>query len=1057
MTDPQARLASALAGRYRIERELGQGGMATVYLAQDVKHERKVAIKVLRPELAAVIGAERFLREIKTIATLQHPHILGLIDSGELEGTAYYVMPFVEGESLRDRLTREKQLPVADAVRLATEVAGALDYAHRHGIIHRDIKPENVMLHDGAALVTDFGIALAVSKTGGTRMTETGMSLGTPHYMSPEQAMGEREITARSDVYALGAMTYEMLVGEPPFTGPTAQAIIAKVMTGEPASLTAQRKSVPPGVEAAVFTALEKLPADRFASAAEFAAALKDDTARPATGSRAAARPAGSPLALRALGVVAMCSTLAALALAVKVWRPAAPPVTRLGLDLPALRVNHVGYYGVAFALSPDGRRLAYVAANEPGPTRIAVRDLGDLQVRTLEGTDGGDGPFFSPDGKWVGYIADSKLYKVPVAGGAPVELAGGASSILPGGAWLADDRILYTSDAFGLRMVPAGGGAATEVLPAPADGVMAFPTRLPGRTRCSSRSAATTARRSTCWRSTWPRGPWTRWPGTLRGASTSAMDGWWYCSRTGPWPGRRSTSPSSASSGRRSPSSTGCSSRSAWCPRWPWPTTGRWCTCRPTRWRGWAPSAPWTWRGAPAWWTPPGGPASRAWPSPGRALTVVSTAEPTGNILWVKQLDQGPLTRLSFDGSINYRPAWLPDGRAISFSSDRDRSRTYLYRLRADGSDQPARLLPGDTAQVDEALWSADGEWLIYRTGTVPGVRDIYARRVRGDTSRVTVAAGRADEYMPALSPDGKWIAYVSVESGREEVFVRPFPNTAQGRTQVSIAGGAHPVWSASGRELYYVERADTLVAVGTGGTTEFQPTGRRSLFSTRAFVLFPYHQAFTALPGDQGFIFLSRAEVPIDAARQLVVVHWGRRGQGQDGGRPVSAVPERLTRAFADRYRVERQLGEGGMATVYLAHDLRHDRQVAVKVLREELAAVIGAERFLAEIKTTANLQHPHILPLFDSGQVDGTVFYVMPYIEGESLRDRLERETQLPVEEAVRIAREVAHALDYAHRRGIIHRDIKPDNILLHDGSASWPTSASRSPPRRRAAPG
>ena len=231
------RLTAALADRYRIERELGAGGMATVYLAQDLKHDRRVAIKVLRPELAAVIGAERFLREIKTIANLQHPHILGLIDSGEVNGTAYYVMPFVEGESLRDRLTREKQLPIPDAVRLATEVAGALDYAHRHGVIHRDIKPENIMLHDGSALVADFGIALAASNAGGSRMTETGMSLGTPTYMSPEQAMGEREITARSDVYALGCVTYEMLIGDPPFTGSTAQAIVAKVMTADPAPL----------------------------------------------------------------------------------------------------------------------------------------------------------------------------------------------------------------------------------------------------------------------------------------------------------------------------------------------------------------------------------------------------------------------------------------------------------------------------------------------------------------------------------------------------------------------------------------------------------------------------------------------------------------------------------------------------------------------------------------------------------------------------------------------------------------------------------------------------
>src|SRR6478735_511350 len=272
--------------------------MATVYLAEDLKHRRRVAIKVLRPELAAVIGAERFVREIQTIAALQHPHILGLIDSGEVNGTAYYVMPYVEGESLRDRLNRERLLPITDAVRLATEIASALDYAHRHHVIHRDIKPENILLHDGRALVADFGIALAVSSAGGTRMTETGMSLGTPHYMSPEQAMGEREITARSDVYALGVVLYEMLTGDPPFTGSTAQAVVARVLTEAPRPILPQRHTIPPEVEAAVLTALEKLPADRFGSAAEFAEALAGRgtgaVARTAvTAARAGAAPAG--------------------------------------------------------------------------------------------------------------------------------------------------------------------------------------------------------------------------------------------------------------------------------------------------------------------------------------------------------------------------------------------------------------------------------------------------------------------------------------------------------------------------------------------------------------------------------------------------------------------------------------------------------------------------------------------------------------------------------------------------------------------------------------------
>jgi serine/threonine-protein kinase len=289
--------------------------MATVYLAEDVRHDRRVALKVLRPELAAVIGAERFLAEIKLTANLQHPHILPLFDSGEADGYLFYVMPFVEGETLRDRLNREKQLPVSDAVRITTEVASALDYAHRHGVVHRDIKPENILLHDGQALVADFGIALAASKASGARMTETGMSLGTPHYMSPEQAMGEREITARSDVYALGAVLYEMLTGDPPFTGSTAQAIVARVVTESPRPLLPQRHTIPRQVEAAVLTALEKLPADRFASAAEFAAALKDPSYATTTRVPVAEAPAvlaSRPAGRRSLALAVPVLTLLA-------------------------------------------------------------------------------------------------------------------------------------------------------------------------------------------------------------------------------------------------------------------------------------------------------------------------------------------------------------------------------------------------------------------------------------------------------------------------------------------------------------------------------------------------------------------------------------------------------------------------------------------------------------------------------------------------------------------------------------------------------------------------
>jgi serine/threonine-protein kinase len=274
MPEPLDQLTAALADRYRIERELGVGGMAIVYLAHDIKHNRQVALKVIKPELAAAVGAQRFLREIQVTANLQHPHILPLYDSGAADDTLYYVMPFVRGESLRERLTREKRLTVEETIRIVTQVAGAIDFAHRQGVIHRDIKPENILLQDGEALIADFGIALAVDKAGDGRITGTGLSIGSPRYMSPEQAMGERDVDNRTDIYSLAAVPYEMLAGEPPVNGPTAQVIIAKLMTERPTSLRVVRDVVTPPMDAAVMRGLAKSPTDRFATASEFANAL---------------------------------------------------------------------------------------------------------------------------------------------------------------------------------------------------------------------------------------------------------------------------------------------------------------------------------------------------------------------------------------------------------------------------------------------------------------------------------------------------------------------------------------------------------------------------------------------------------------------------------------------------------------------------------------------------------------------------------------------------------------------------------------------------------------
>ena len=322
MANELDRLSAALAGRYRLERELGRGGMATVYLAQDLKHDRRVALKILSPELAHALGPERFLREITVTAGLDHPHILPLLDSGHVDGLLYYLMPYVEGESLRDRLSREQQLPLEDALRIAREVASALSYAHARGVVHRDIKPENILLSHGHARVADFGIARAVTEAGGKSLTGTGLAIGTPAYMSPEQAGGERAVDGRSDVYALGCVLYEMLAGHPPFAGATSYELLARHALDPLPSLSAARPSLAPGIERAIATALAKSPADRFDTAARFAEAL----AGAESGSSTAAAPV-TPLPRRwSWGRLAVLGGVASLVVVAAVlFRPGRP------------------------------------------------------------------------------------------------------------------------------------------------------------------------------------------------------------------------------------------------------------------------------------------------------------------------------------------------------------------------------------------------------------------------------------------------------------------------------------------------------------------------------------------------------------------------------------------------------------------------------------------------------------------------------------------------------------------------------------------------------------
>ncbi|MEO6527633.1 MAG: protein kinase, partial [Gemmatimonadaceae bacterium] len=472
MSDIVQTLTQHLAAHYRVDRELGAGGMATVYLAHDLKHDRDVAIKVLHPDLGAALGSERFLSEIRTTARLQHPHILPLLDSGEAGGLLYYVMPLVTGETLRARLERERLLPIHDAVLVAREVADALGYAHGLGVIHRDIKPENILLQNGHALVADFGIALAVQTAGGARMTQTGLSLGTPQYMSPEQAMGERTIDARSDIYALGAVTYEMLVGEAPFTGPSVQAIVARLLSEEPRSLGKQRKAIPEHVEFAVLRALEKLPADRWATAREYADALQEtsaaSTARGASTTRYAreGRAGGrwgarlrDPVVLT-LGALAVAASLAAGWTRMSGTTPREPRQVRFAI--PTARNGSgtaLGFSNVA--ISRDGQFVVYVGLHANGRTGLLLRPMDDIHARPLPGTEGADSPFFSPDGRWVGFIRGNQIYKTAIEGGAP-QLLANAPGAFNGASW-SSTGVIVTSGNIALFLIPESGGPARE------------------------------------------------------------------------------------------------------------------------------------------------------------------------------------------------------------------------------------------------------------------------------------------------------------------------------------------------------------------------------------------------------------------------------------------------------------------------------------------------------------------------------------------------------------------------------------------------------------------
>ncbi len=860
MTDALARLTAVVADRYRIERELGAGGMATVYLAQDLKHARKVAIKVLRPELAAVIGAERFLSEIRTTANLQHPHILPLHDSGQADSFLFYVMPFVEGESLRDRLSREKQLPVADAVRIATEVAGALDYAHRHGIIHRDIKPENILLHDGRALVADFGIALAATSAG-SRMTETGMSLGTPHYMSPEQAMGDRELTPRSDIYSLGAMTYEMLLGEPPFTGPTAQSVVAKVMTEEPAPIGPRRRSVPEAVEAAVFTALEKLPADRFATAAEFVSAMGTDGA--ATRSATRARPGSRPGASRAQGrkLVAAGGAVAILA-AAGGWllgrgtvAPGAAAPSRLAIVEPG---TSIAFNGVArtIDISSDGQLVVY-AVNHALGSRVLARRLDGPAGQVIPNTPNVAHLRLSPDGRFIySGFGSATMQRMPLAGGAWSPIPGlEATSFLA----FADDSALWWGSHVGVGTYRHGpDGRDSLVFPRTTIGQILPDGRHAvglGLTTGSNSGIAqlmdlgtgevtnlfgnpVVEVRYTMGYLVYVRpdnvmvaAPFDSRSGRVTGAHVEIandvlVSGVGFAQYAVAENGTVAYIPGSESDLVRV-------SRD-----------GQVRALLDERRRYHSPRI-----------------------SPNGHRIAFDHVSPDGRDVWIWSDATGDLTRATFQRD-GHDPVWTLDGRGLYYLAGNE-GQLVVFRTQL-GTTVPPRAESTDVrvAYTGTPLGSDSG----FLT-TVPGNagRGLDIVRLRAGGSADTLLATAADESYVVPSPDGHWFAYVSDHSGRPEVYLRALTGSDV-QLQVSVDGASEPVWSRDGRELFYrraTPRGTELIAAALQFGAEPRVLTRTRLFDISGYDTAAPHANYDVSPDGRWFVFARP-----DGANHIVVL---------------------------------------------------------------------------------------------------------------------------------------------------------------------------------------
>jgi predicted RNase H-related nuclease YkuK (DUF458 family) len=849
--------ANELHDRYRIEREVGRGGMASVYLAEDLRHGRRVAIKVLHSELAAVVGSDRFLSEIRTTATLQHPHILGLIDSGEAAGVLYYVMPFVDGESLRDRLSREHQLPIEEAVRLAREIAAALDYAHRHLVVHRDIKPENILLQDGNALVSDFGIALAITTAGGMRLTQTGVSLGTPQYMAPEQAIGDPMIDARADLYALGAVTYEMLVGQPPFVAPTVQATFASAMTDTPRALRSQRQTIPPYVESAVLKALEKLPADRFSTAKEFAAALL-----PPAGWVAPALPRRGPRAPVIAGLVGLAALLALgvgwfLGRRAEPDRSASYPPSRLAIAGPRIGATAWSALHRQLTLTPDGMTLIYVVMTADGKSQLVRQSLEDAEPASIPDIRSATSAILlAPDGRrFIGWAApEREAYRYSLTGGpsSPVLFPGGFT---PFAQW--DERGIWFTPNNGGGLWRLDPNDSTARLVSPASQGLRLQQFLPDRRHLLAMSRASTQ--------SGPAVIYDLQTGEKTPLISTAIVEVRYVAgflvyvlpngtfEAAPFDveSRRITGPAVSIGTGVSVTGTGVAQIAvasngtiAYIVEEPQSLVladraGAFRAALDARHNYHNPRF-----------------------SPDGRRISVDFISADGRDVWILSLEDGTLTRATFERDA-HDATWTPDGESITYTSARTGA-VGIYRKRTTGTG-PGQLLFAAPQIAFTGVWLRDTSGLLTAANDLhPGSdADIAVVRNGGRGPLEPLVATEFTEGFPALSPDGQWVAFTSDRTGRSEVYVLPLRGDRD-QFQVSIEGGIEPAWAPDGRTIYYRSLGQGephLVAADLRINPSMVITARRSLFPVADIIGANPHANYDVSPDGKTFVMVRRS----------------------------------------------------------------------------------------------------------------------------------------------------------------------------------------------------